>query len=286
MNGNPFDLFGLIRAFVVSLASGLAVHTILSPIRKRRYCKQVSILAVIVVVLILTVILYFVWPRLITVPNLDNLSRAEAEDKLTNKGLTPDPRPHHVVGVEAGRVVPNSQDPRPGLKVRRGSVVSFAVAEAAAEPLIPLRGAASPSQAATVSLFEPKGGGTVYCTRTADAIYRFSVRGTSTGLDAGEFTLFLWVKPVNPPADAPGWYLQRPPVNGVRALEADGSWEGLAQVGSAQWPPHDGDIIDVAVSVAGRDVAERLMAEAGAVLRDNPVGLNSVRASGVVVRLK
>jgi len=281
VNENPFDLIGLARAFIVSLGAGLLLHIILGP---RKNPRRLAV--AVMTVLILTIILYLLWPRLVTVPNLDNLSRAEAEYKLISKSLVPDPRPQHVVGVEAGRAVPTSQNPGPGLKVRRRTVVSFAIAESATDPISPPRGAASPSQAASVSLFEPKSGETVQCIRTADAIYRFSIRGTSIGIEASELALLLWIKAVNPPSEAPGWYLQRPPVNGIRALEADGSWEGLAQVGNAQWPPHDGDIIDVAISVAGRDAAKRLMAEPGIVIRDTPAGLDSVRALGVVVKLR
>ncbi|MEW6574278.1 MAG: hypothetical protein AB1374_11665 [Bacillota bacterium] len=36
---------------------------------------------------------------------------------------------------------------------------------------------------------------------------------------------------------------------GIQAIEADGSWEGLAQIGNAQWPPHEGDLVDVAASL-------------------------------------
>jgi hypothetical protein len=286
MSGTHFDLIGLARAFVVSLGAGLIARAIASFIVEHGPRKRVVTLAIAGGVLVLTVTLSALWPSLVTVPRLDGLSRAEAENLLANDSLTPDPKPQHASGVQAGRVVPNSQNPKPGLRVRRGEVVSFGVAEPPAELSPSQLGSTVPSQAATVSLFEPRGRGSVRCIRAADGIYRFSVRGTSTGLGTGAFSLLLWVRPVNPPAEDPRWYLQRPPVNGIRTIEADGSWEGLAQIGNAQWPPHEGDVLDVAVSVAGRDVAEQLMAETGVVLRDQPVGVHSVRASSVVVTMR
>jgi len=286
MNGAQFDLVALGRAFVLSLGAGLIGRAIAVPLAERRAWKQGVTLATIGVVLVLTVVVFTWWPWLATIPRLDGLSRAEAEVLLTKAGLTADPRPQYASGVEAGRVVPDSQNPKPGLKVRPKEVVSFGVAEPPPEVSLRQGSATAPPRRATVSLFEPRPGGSVRGRRTADGLHRISVRGTSTGTTNGDLVLLLWVRPVNPPADAPGWYLQRPPANGIRQVETDGSWEGLAQIGNAQWPPHEGDLIDVAVSVAERAAADRMMAEADVVRRDQPVGIDLVRASGVVVTLR
>lgn len=139
------------------------------------------------------------------------------------------------------------------------------------------------SGAPSVSLFQPKAGEKVRCVRGDDGIYRFSVRGTSSGTNG--FRLLLWVRPVSPRSETPGWYLQRPPANGISSVEADGSWAGIAQIGNLQWPPHEGDILDLIVTIADSDSANQLMAEAGVVVRYQPVGVVSDTASNVVVTL-
>jgi len=91
---------------------------------------------------------------------------------------------------------------------------------------------------------------------------------------------------VNPPADRVGWYLQRPPVNGIPGVEADGSWSGVAQIGSAQYPPHEGNTVDLAVTIADNGEINKLMAEQGVVVRNQPAGVKSAMASGVILTLK
>jgi len=114
MSGAEFDLIGLVRAFVLSLGAGLIARATAIPIVERRPWKRVVTLAITGGVLVLTVVIFTLWPSLVTVPRLDGLSRAEAEDLLSKSGLTPDPKPQHAGGVEAGRIVPNSQKPKPG----------------------------------------------------------------------------------------------------------------------------------------------------------------------------
>jgi hypothetical protein len=126
----------------------------------------------------------------------------------------------------------------------------------------------------------------VVCAGGADNIHRCSVRGNSSGLTGGGYGLLLWVKPVRPPSDTPGWYLQRPPSNGIDSVAGDGSWNGVAQLGTPQWPPHDGDIFDVAVSIADNDTINRLMAESGVVIRNQPVGVKVEAAHGLVLTLR
>ncbi len=90
---------------------------------------------------------------------------------------------------------------------------------------------------------------------------------------------------MNPPADAPGWYLQRPPANGIHRIEPDGSWSGTAQVGNAQSPPHEGDKVDLTVSAADRETIEKLMSEQGVLTKDQPVGNKTDTAQGITVML-
>ena len=59
----------------------------------------------------------------------------------------------------------------------------------------------------------------------------------------------------------------------------------MAQIGNAQWPPHEGDVLDMAVTIADDDTVNQLMTEAGVVVRDQPVGVKSDTASNVVITL-
>ena len=98
--------------------------------------------------------------------------------------------------------------------------------------------------------------------------------------------MLLWVKPVNPPSEQPGWYLERPPGNGIVRVDSKGSWWGVAQLGNGLYSPHEGDSVGLAVSVADDTTVDKLMAEPGVVVRDYPVGVNTDIASGVVITLK
>ena len=277
MSGEGFDLVALIRSLIISLGAGLVVAGITAALIKRP--KAVLVMLGVGVTLLLTVILFYSWPSLVNVPDLSDLARAEAEVALEKKGLIPEGTPQYHMETEAGRVISHSQDPLPGIKVRRGSVVRFgiAVATQASET--------KESTLASVSLFRPKSGEKVNCKRYADGVYRFSVIGISAGL-SDKLRLLLWVRPVAPPSETPGWYLQRPPVNGVSGVKPDGSWEGIAQIGNIQWPPHVGDILDVAITVVDVQNANRLLAEMGVVTRVNLPGIASDIASGVRVELK
>ena len=106
------------------------------------------------------------------------------------------------------------------------------------------------------------------------------------GIGSGAFKLLLWLRPVNPPSNVSGWYLQRLPEYGVTEVNADGSWSGTAQVGNAQWPPQEGAVIDLAVSVADHDTAARLMAEPGVVIRPQPIGVVSAIAARVALTFR
>lgn len=286
MSAGTFDLEGLLRAVAIGLGVGLIGGTIGFFVMRQRAewtrWKPVLIMGTVGVILLLAVVLYYAWPSLVTVPSLDGLSQAEAEQLLVKHSLIPEGRPQYTLEVEAGRVVPHSQSPNYGLPVRPGTIVSFAISVREDRS----DGKTSPPSALAVTLFQPKGGEKVLCSRGGDNIYRLSVKGTSSGLSAGRYGLLLWLRPVKPPSDTPGWYLQRPPANGVNRIEGDGSWIGAAQVGNAQYPPREGDVFDLAVSLADNETINKLMAEPGVVLRNQPVGVKSDTALGVVATLR
>lgn len=286
MNSAAFDLESLVRAIAIGLGISLIGGAIgFFPMRRREdwnRWRPVLIMGIAGVMLLVTVGLYYAWPSLVEVPSLGGISQAEAENLLTSKGLVPAGRPQYGSGTNAGRVVPHSQSPGSGLRVRPGTMVSFAVS-VREDPTPPSDGTHLNTG---VALFHPKSGEGASFSRGADGVYKCFVSGTSTGLSAGGLALLLWLKPVNPPSDTQGWYLQRPPANGIFNVKADGSWSGVAQLGNAQWPPHEGDVFDLAVSAADDGTAKRLFAEPGVVVRNEPIGIKSDTATGVVVELK
>jgi hypothetical protein len=149
--------------------------------------------------------------------------------------------------------------------------------------LVGLRGSAvfGEEQHSTVV---PSSGGRVACTRGADGVYRFSVTGTSAELARDREKLLLWVKPLHPSAG--GWFLQRPPGNGIDAIEATGAWRGTGQIGNVQYPPHNGDTMDITVTAVETAPADRLLGEAGGTPRGQPSGRVVVESRGVIVSLE
>ena len=286
---NRYDLVAFGRAFLVSLGAGLlggAVGYFVMRDRADWHRKRpVLFMALGGCVLLSTVVISPLWQYLVTVPALDGLSRDRAEETLVAMALVPEARPQYAAGVEIGRVVPKSQTPNAGQEVRPGTLVSFAIAAGGLEA--PPTGTGIPTgYVPTVSIFEPTAHATVRVARRPDGAGTVSARGTSKDLHGSAFQLLLWLRPVDPPSDIPGWYLQRPPGNGVAGVDRDGAWQGIAQVGNSQWPPQEGAVIDLAVSVADRETASRLMAEGGVVVRPEPVGVASARAAAVVLTLQ
>jgi hypothetical protein len=118
------------------------------------------------------------------------------------------------------------------------------------------------TESAVVSIFSPKNGGDVVPTRGADNIFRFDVEGTIEHFDPTKSSLLLWVQPIMPPSDQPGWYLQRLPANGIVSVSGN-SWRGRCQIGNQQFPPHEGDVLEVTASVVQNQEAMRLQARQG-----------------------
>jgi hypothetical protein len=276
----------LIWAVVISIGSGLIVGAIILFItenEKRRRLRRISLIALTGVVLLALLGIYSSWPNLVTVPSLQGLSQAQAEDLIRKQGLHPDATTQYSSEVSAGLVVPGSQYPPPDLVVRKGTHVTFAINAQRVEVGISLSDSHSNP---TVSLLQPQSGGELYCTRGGNGIYTSIIRGGSSGTTPDQFRLLLWLQPVNPRSDRQGWYLQRSPNGVISPIEPDGSWTGVIQIGNAAWPPKEGHKFNVAVSVADIETANRLMGEVGEVMRMNPVGLSSSIASNVVASLQ
>lgn len=203
--------------------------------------------------------------ELVEVPDLTGLSRAEAEDKLTKIGLVPAANTQHDQNTESGRVIQGSQEPGSGIIVERKDVVSFKVAV----------------QLVSLNL---KNSGIVHCLRSDDGVCRFSVEGKASDLSTDK-ALLLWVRPSKGPLD---WYLQGPPSNGIMNVNSDGVWQGIGQIGNIDYPPSQGDILDVAVTLVESGTAKALLdklATLRVVKQSNLPGTMTAIASSVRVEL-
>lgn len=289
MNPHVLDAEALIRAVLLALGAGLAVAGIgyfaMRPPSDWARRKPVLAMLVVGVAILIGTGTYFLWPTLAQVPKLDGLSQAEAEDMLVKLALTPSSRPQHSEDVPAGRVIPGSQAPSPGLRIRRGEAVNFAISVKQAGNVNVQSPITSGQPAPSLSLHAPKSNSTVALARSADGVFRLTVTGAMrVTTPTGDFRVLLWVRPVSPPSDTPGWYLQRPPINGVSGIAGDGAWSGLAQVGNATYPPTTGGSVDVAASLTRPVEVSALFAESGIVTRPSPVG--QVVATATNVRLE
>lgn len=176
--------------------------------------------------------------ELVEVPELSGLSRAEAENKLAEIGLVPAAKTQHDQTTEPGRVIRASQEPQAGLIVQRTDVISFKVA----------------IHQVSLNLND---NGLVHCSRSDDGAYRFSVGGKVSELSP-EKTLLLWVRPRKGPHV---WYLQGPPKNGIINISSDGTWQGVGQIGNIDYPPSQGDMLDVAVTLVEGGAAKALLGQ-------------------------
>ena len=275
-----------VGAFVRSILSAVGIGVLLTALaffllqRRDQWVRwrAAAGLGVSGLCLLIALLVYYVWPSLVSVPSLDRLSEAECQALLLRQHLVPNGHQQYTSGVETGRVIPHSQSPAAGLTVRRSTTVTFAVAINQSTIGIP--------SALDVTLSRPRAREAVHCAKAADGVYKFEVQGTSLGASTGGARVLLWVRLVNPPSDTGEWYLERPPINGVQQTQPDGSWSGTAQIGNTQWPPSEGNTMDVAVSIADDATVAALLAEPGVVMRSTPVGVKSDVARGVVVTLK
>lgn len=279
---SSFDVEALIRAVLIGIGTGLIVGAVgffvmrTNRERQARW-RPVLIMAACGIAILTSVGVFYAMPTRTAVPALDNLSQIEAEDLLAKKGFSPSPRPQYASGVQAGRVIPRSQAPAAGLAVAGGTVVTFGVSQQSTDnPGNP--------HTADLHLFEPRDHGKLMCSQGVGNITRCQVAGVASG--AAGLKLLLWVQPVQPPSDVPGWYLQRPPANGIRGAENDGSWTGIVQIGDAQYPAQAGYTLNVAVSALEENQANRLLSEPGIVVRDQPTGSIMRVASNVAVAFR
>lgn len=219
------------------------------------------------------IIVYILWPRtgLVDVPELSGLSRDNAVLELSNLKLVGVAEPQPSANTPIEHVIAGSQDVPPGTKVKPGAVVRFSVSIL---PTVPATSPAKHESTLGAAIFA--NGDEVVAKRGADNIFRFEVEGTVRDFDSTKSALLLWDQPIDPPSDQPGWYLQRSPTNGIVSISGT-RWRGICQIGNAEFPPHDGDTVEVAVAVLHGEEAQRILG------RQGPV--TTISLPGVVSRI-
>lgn len=233
--------------------------------------KKLGVIISAIVGAVLVALAFLTFSGLVRVPDLSNASKDEALSHLKHIRLVVDASSVAEVydkTVEKGKVIPMSQAPVAGQLVERGTRASLSVS-------------LGPQPVVTTS---PVNKGKASCSKFADGLYRISLAGVSH-LSKGQ-TLLVWVKPVSPSSELPGWYLQREPGNGLRYIAQDGAWEALAQVGNPQNEPKTGYLIDLAVSVIDSESATRMLDNTDLVTAPSPEGAYVEYLAGIVIEIK
>jgi len=277
-----FDTEAFIRAVVISLATGGFIAALGYALlhQKKDWARWKTALPMMVMCLVILLIVWFYygWPSLVEVPRLDLLTEDQANLTLEKKGLIPHSIPQHSIQVEKGLVIPKSQEPAAGQSVKKGRVVEYAISVSHDVPQLP-----PPDSSKSVTIFKPKPNEQFSLSKSGNDIYTGEVSGISSGIKRNE--ILLWIKPVNPASDRSGWYLQRHP-HGISGFMKNGTWLGRAQIGNADWPPHNGDILDIAVSVVDQSTYADLMGRKGVVMSPEPVGNIVEKSTDVIVSIK
>jgi preprotein translocase subunit Sec61beta len=263
-------------SIVGGLIAGLIVWFVTERMENISVRSRVAIVLAIAIILIL-ILATFQIGNLKEVPNLAGLSKDSADQQLMNLHLVPNSRYDNSLDTQKDHVIANSQDPIAGTLVREGTQVSYAVSKGSLPPPPP-----PPNTTSAVSFISPTSNGKVTLRADATGIYTFSVTGTSQGVKSSDLRLLLWVEPVKPASDIPGWYLQRNP-HGIASVNADGSWTGKAQLGNTQWPPHNGDTFNLMVTAVSNNRAQELTARQGTVVLPYQEGESFDTAENLVV---
>src|SRR5438270_4983700 len=108
-----FDLEALIRACLIGLSVAIIGRYIIFVVTRGKTqaaeSQRMLTLAAVATFTLVAVTMYYSWPTLPTVPVLDKLSQADAENLLLRHKLVPQPRPQISGEVPGGLVIPRSQ---------------------------------------------------------------------------------------------------------------------------------------------------------------------------------
>lgn len=205
---------------------------------------------------------------LVRVPDLENMSQAEAERQLSEAGLKSAVRPQVHPRTPKGRVIRGSLDPAAGTLVEPETVVHFGVSTMDVAPSTTCR--------ANLTISKPNRVAPLRCEVAPEGYGLCEVAGTVNHI-SGKCAIALWVRLVRPQAGRFVWYFQRGGAGHVE-LKPDNSWDGTVQVGDTVYIPHRGDVVDISASIVDRDALDELLAMPG-IIAEEPVGQHvSVRA--------
>jgi len=198
-----------------------------------------------------------------SVPNLDYLLLADAEDRLSEQCLDSFVIPLVDAGIQLGHVVPNSQDPPAGLFVRPRTKVTFRVKDEGVN-----------------SLDDPRTNGEADCIMRSEGFCMITAEGRGSALvSSGKLVLLLWAK-----SRESGWYLQSPSSAQPELFRPDGTWTQQAQIGNSRYPPSEGELVDLTLTVISSAGAKRLDRRRGEAFQQ-PEGWPVTAAERVSIRL-
>jgi hypothetical protein len=278
-------VFPIVLGLCVGLVTEALSRLLLQSGRVAGSTKSAWRILAVALALTVGVAVYLLQPRLHPVPTLARLSADAAAEVVRSRGFEPSPRDESSPTIEDGLVIPESQRPIAQQLARAGVTVTYAVSTGSA-PISSPQVRSSDDARGTLSWTVPGSGAPLGVISDGSGIHHATVSGLVPPNLPASHRLLLWVRPVRPASQSPGWYLQRPPGSGVSTFTVGGAWDGVIQLGNREFPPHDGDVVDLAISVVSATEAHAIEAGPGTVTASTPRGsqVAECRAVRIVVR--
>ena len=141
----------------------------------------------------------------------------------------------------------------------------------------------TPSSMTPAVTLKVKDGDQVSCRLTTSGA-TCPIHGTAQGTSGA--LVLLWVEPVSPASNVSGYYIQRGGSGVTRQPRpgAASTWEGAIQIGSAQYPPCQGDTFNVIATLDDASTAANLMGQSQLTYPDpTRQSLASAEADNVIV---
>ena len=114
----------------------------------------------------------------------------------------------------------------------------------------------SPIPAITLDL---KSGDVIICSSTGNGA-TCAINGTAQVPSGAQ--VLLWVKPVNPGSNIPGYYIQLSPLGVTQQPQAGAStWDGMIQIGDHDFPPCPGNTFNLIATLDDASTAATLIGQ-------------------------
>jgi len=237
-------------SLLLEVAAGLIVFDIVMVLewRFRRRSSPTSefklniFFSALVIVIVLIAVASYVRLDYVEVPHIDNEELADAERLLSERGLFPYVIPVTSPTTDIGKVVSGSQEPKAGLRMPRGIQVQFKVSDEGSN-----------------SLDAPKSDSTTDCVMKPDRVCVITAEGkASKEVDQGNLAVILWSR-----TTSSAWYLQFPDTRKPKPHNNPGRWSYEAEIGNPTYPPSEGTVVSLVVTVVSRETAAGLEQEKG-----------------------